>query len=125
MIFQYLVIKKPLANVSGIIFGFIFLIICGYAIYLNLSLENTKIKLEQEKEDNKNLKIAIQDTVIAFNELLAIEKDKNSLQVEALKDKEQLVVASEKVQNALKKYKEKTSNETIKKNCPKPVPFSF
>ena len=45
--------------------------------------------------------------------------------VEALKDKEQLVVASEKVQNALKKYKEKTSNETIKKNCPKPVPFSF
>ncbi len=105
--------------------GFVFLIICGYAIYLNLSLENTKIKLEQEKEDNKNLKIAIQDTVIAFNELLAIEKDKNSLQVEALKDKEQLVVASEKVQNALKKYKEKTSNETIKKNCPKPVPFSF
>ena len=94
--------------------GFIFLIICGYAIYLNLSLENTKIKLEQEKEDNKNLKIAIQDTVIAFNELLAIEKDKNSL-----------VVASEKVQNALKKYKEKTSNEAIKKDCPKPVPFSF
>ena len=31
--------------------GFIFLIICGYAIYLNLSLENTKIKLEQEKEE--------------------------------------------------------------------------
>ena len=29
--------------------GFVFLIICGYAIYLNLSLENTKIKLEQEK----------------------------------------------------------------------------
>ena len=105
--------------------GFVFLIISGYAIYLNLSLENTKIKLEQEKQENENLKIAIQDTVIAFNELLAIEKDKNSLQVEALKDKEQLVVASEKVQNALKKYKEKTSNETIKKDCPKPVPFSF
>ena len=68
---------------------------------------------------------ALPISVIAFNELLAIEKDKNSLQVEALKDKEQLVVASEKVQNALKKYKEKTSNEAIKKDCSKPVPFSF
>ena len=95
------------------------------AIDLNLSWKNTELKLEQEKQDNENLKIAIQDTIVAFNELLAIEKDKNSLQVEALKDKEQLVVASEKVQNALKKYKEKTSNEAIKKDCPKPVPFSF
>ena len=74
---------------------------------------------------NENQKIAIQDTVIAFNELLAIEKDKNTLQVEALKDKEQLIVASEKVQNAVKKYKEKKSNETIKNDCPKPVPFSL
>ena len=95
------------------------------AIDLNLSWKNTELKLEQEKQDNENLKIAIQDTIVAFNELLAIEKDKNSLQVEALKDKEQLVVASEKVQNALKKYKEKTTNEAIKKDCPKPVPFSF
>ena len=121
-------ITTLLTNYKGYIMaglGFVFLIICGYAIYLNLSLKNTQLKLEQEKQDNENLKIAIQDTVVAFNELLAIEKDKNTLQVEALKDKEQLIIASEKVQNAVKKYKEKTSNETIKKNCPKPVPFSF
>ena len=117
-----------LMNYKGYImagFGFVFLAICGYAIYLNLSLENTKAKYEQEKQDNENLKIAIQDTVVAFNELLAIEKDKNTLQVEALKDKEQLIIASEKVQNAVKKYKEKKSNETIKNDCPKSVPFSF
>lgn len=121
-------ITTLLTNYKGYIMaglGFVFLAICGYAIYLNLSLENTKAKYEQEKQDNENLKIAIQDTVVAFNELLAIEKDKNSLQVEALKDKEQLIVASEKVQNAVKKYKEKKSNETIKNDCPKPVPFSF
>ena len=117
-----------LMNYKGYImaaFGLVFLAICGYSIYLNLSLKNTQLKLEQEKQDNENLKIAIQDTVVAFNELLAIEKDKNSLQVEALKDKEQLIIASEKVQNAVKKYKEKKSNETIKNDCPKPVPFSF
>lgn len=121
-------ITTLLTNYKGYLMaglGILFLIICGYAIYLNLSLENTKIKLDQEQEDNKNLKIAIQDTVIAFNELLSLEKDKNSFQVETLKDKEQLIVASEKVQNELKKYKEKKSNETIKNDCPKLVPFSF
>lgn len=121
-------ITTLLTNYKGYLmagFGILFLIICAYAIYLNLSLENTKIKLDQEQEDNKNLKIAIQDTVIAFNELLSVEKDKNSFQVETLKDKEQLIVASEKVQNELKKYKEKKSNETIKNDCPKLVPFSF
>lgn len=121
-------ITTLLTNYKGYLMaglGFVFLAICGYAIYLNLSLENTKAKYEQEKQDNENLKIAIQDTVIAFNELLTIEKDKNSFQVETLKDKEQLIVASEKVQNELKKYKEKKSNETIKNDCPKLVPFSF
>ena len=82
--------------------GFVFLIICGYAIYLNLSLENTKIKLEQEKEDNKNLKIAIQDTVIAFNELLAIEKDKDRLRDGDLKKKKQIINKREKKKKTIK-----------------------
>jgi hypothetical protein len=38
LIFQYLVIKKPLANVSGIIFGFIFLIIGLYGFIVGIKL---------------------------------------------------------------------------------------
>lgn len=38
LIFQYLVIKKPLANVSGVIFGFIFLVIGLYGFIVGIKL---------------------------------------------------------------------------------------
>ena len=38
LIFQYLVIKKPLANVSGVVFGFIFLVIGLYGFIVGIKL---------------------------------------------------------------------------------------
>lgn len=38
LIFQYLVIKKPLANISGVIFGFIFLVIGLYGFIVGIKL---------------------------------------------------------------------------------------
>lgn len=38
LIFQYLVIKKPLANISGVVFGFIFLVIGLYGFIVGIKL---------------------------------------------------------------------------------------
>ena len=38
LIFQYLIIKKPLANISGVIFGFVFLVIGLYGFIVGIKL---------------------------------------------------------------------------------------
>ncbi|WP_418179781.1 hypothetical protein ACNSOO_04765 [Aliarcobacter lanthieri] len=99
--------------------GFVFLLLGTYAIYLQLSLENTKVKLESEKQDNENLKKALEDTVAIFSQNLEIEKDKNSIQIEVLKEKEKVIKVSERVRVELEKRKVMKQNETDENNCPK------
>lgn len=80
--------------------------------YEKKAKEDTQTKLE---ESNKNLDLA----AAAYEQTLAIEKEKNIFEITTQKEKEPLIKISEKVKQEVQKVKKYKEVKQDEKECPK------
>lgn len=101
-------------------------VIAGYIGYLKLDSKSKEIELikKEEKivkvtserdEANKNNELIIQ----AYEQTLAIEKEKNIFEITTQKEKEPLIKISEKVKQEVQKVKKYKEVKQDEKECPK------
>lgn len=113
-------------NLKTYLVAGVIVIVAGYIGYLKLDSKSKEIELIQKEkkieevtserdEANKNNELIIK----AYEQTLAIEKEKNIFEITTQKEKEPLIKISEKVKQEaqnVKKYKEVKQDE---KECPK------
>lgn len=101
-------------------------IVAGYIGYLKLESNSKEIELlnkdkkivevtSERDEANKNNELIIQ----AYEQTLAIEKEKNTFEITTQKEKEPLIRISEKVKQEVEKVKKYKEVKQDEKECPK------